>query len=165
MTLEVGGSVETYWKSMAIAVPSNKAHSVLQPIESAHASPSVHSVAAPAGSLHTISSLKDRYVYAVVQVTRDYHPVIFSDWTLPVSEFNLGVADVTLEQFETVAVRSGKDIQNRNKSAEWVNHVGTSMISLARLMTVCLPTPNIQYAYNDPLSCRFSPVISAYVST
>ena len=148
---------------MAIAVPSNRAHSVLRPIESAQASPSIQSTVAPAGSLHTISSLKDRYVYAVVQVTRDYHPVIFSDWTLPVSEFNLGVADVTLEQFETVAVRLGKDIENRNKTGEWINNVGTCMISLARLMTVCPSILKMVWISNKPISCRFSRVISVYV--
>ena len=148
---------------MAIAVPSNRAHSVLRPIESVQASPSIQSAVAPAGSLHTISSLKDRYVYAVVQVTRDHHPVIFSDWTLPVSEFNLGVADVTLEQFETVAVRLGKDIENRNKTGEWINNVGTYMISLARLMTVCPSILKMVWIANKPISCRFSRVISVYV--
>lgn len=153
---------------MAIAVPPHKALSVLQPIrqsssiESAQTSPSVQSAVAPAGSSHTISSLKDRYVYAVVQVTRDYHPVVFSDWTLPVSEFNLGVADVTLKQFEALAVRLGKGIENINKSGDWTNDIGTSMISLARLMTVCLSiSENIHI--DNPLSCRFSPVISVYV--
>lgn len=129
---------------MAVAIPSIVSQPVFRlskssrPTDSTGTSPSIQSVVASAGNSLTISSLKDNYIYAVVQVTRDLHPVIFADWLLPESAFNLGVADVTLCQFESLAVRVQKALDVINDSTDW-RQVSESMISLSRLMTVCLP--------------------------
>jgi CDK inhibitor PHO81 len=97
----------------------------------------MQSVVASAGNALTISSLKDNYIYVVVQVTRDMHPVIFADWLLPESGFDLGVADVTLRQFELLATRLRKDLDVVDDSTDWRRVTAESMVSLSRLMTVC----------------------------
>lgn len=135
--------METYWKSMAVAMPTVPSQSSLRlpkysrSTDSAGTSPSIQSVVASAGSALTISSLKDSYIYVVVQVTRDFHPVVFADWLLPESGFDLGVADVTLCQFESLAVRLGRDLDSADESTDWRRVTAGSMVSLARLMAVC----------------------------
>ncbi|RDB20514.1 Ankyrin repeat protein nuc-2 [Hypsizygus marmoreus] len=141
VTLEVGGDVETYWKSMATPL------SIQQPgmsgwphrsslIGSAQASPSVHSISNDDSKLLTISSLEGTYVCVVVQVTRDFHPVIYPEWLLPDVDFDLGVSDVTLAQFESLAQRLGRDISPTSLPGqnEWPSLLPRSMMSLAQLL-------------------------------
>lgn len=138
VTLEVGGAVETYWKSITFAMPRIQPHLAYRmPIssramDSTHTSPSMQSTVAST----TISSLQDAYIYITVQVTRDLHPVIHSDWLLPESGFDLGVADVTLAQFEALAARLGRNVL-MDGPLDWCHIAAGSMISLAHLMTVC----------------------------
>lgn len=141
VTLEVGGDVETYWKSMAMPISSIPApvwpkHTSYT--GSAQTSPSAHSVASSAGHAFTISSLHGNYVYVVVQVTRDFHPVVYPDWLLPDTGFDLGVADVTLAQFEALAKRFGRSLSMTNASMalDWPALISHSMVSLAQLMKV-----------------------------
>ncbi|KAG5644565.1 hypothetical protein DXG03_008139 [Asterophora parasitica] len=143
VTLEVGGDVETYWKSMAMSPSIPQPTSQKWPhrsslIGSAQASPSVHSItnANEGGQFLTISSLQGNYIYVVVQVTRDLQPVIFSDWLLPGGDFDIGVSDVTLEQFESFATRSGRVVPSVSSSSieEWSSILSRSMISLAQLL-------------------------------
>lgn len=121
VTLEVGGDVETYWKSteiMSIASsmgmgmgPTSGGRSPLRPANqpgSAHTSPGLSTIL-PAGSQAlTQSALHGAYLHVVVQVTRDLHPVVFSEWLVPGSITELGVADVTLAQFDELARASGR---------------------------------------------------------
>jgi CDK inhibitor PHO81 len=88
----------------------------------------------------TISSLKGNYIYVVVQVTRDLHPVVYPDWLLPESAFDLTVADVTLAQFEALAARLGRHLKlpSGSMANDWPVLVARSMVSLAHLMQVCL---------------------------
>jgi CDK inhibitor PHO81 len=92
--------------------------------------------AASVKNSHILSSLKDNYIYVVAQVTRDLHPVAFGDWLLPESGFDIGVADVTLDQFETLAGRLGKNLDTIDNSTDWRHAISGSMISLTRLMKV-----------------------------
>jgi len=48
------------------------------------------------------------------------------------------VADVTLRQFESLAVRLRKDLDTTDDSTRLASSDSESMVSLARLMTVCL---------------------------
>ncbi|KAG5716083.1 Ankyrin repeat protein nuc-2 [Termitomyces sp. T112] len=140
VTLDFGGDVETYWKSMTVPP------SIAQPdrpkwphrsrlIGSAQASPSVHSINNEDGQFLTISSLQGTYIYAVVQVTKDLQPVIFSEWLLPGADFELGVSDVTLAQFESLAHRLGKGGPIGTVSVgECASMLPRSMLSLAQLL-------------------------------
>ena len=87
-----------------------------------------------------ISSLQGNYLYVVIQVTRDFHPVVYFDWLLPGIEFELGVADVTLAQFETLAERLGRnEIVAGNTVGDWARSVSRLMISLEKLLKVNTP--------------------------
>ncbi len=142
VTLEVGGDVETYWKSLAMPLatvahrgPSRWPHrSNLIGASSTHTSPSSHSITSSVGQASTISSLRGSYLYLVVQVTRDLHPVVCADWILPQSTFDLTVSDVTLAQFEALAVSTNRNVNSQTD--DWPRLVSSSMISLAQLLKV-----------------------------
>ena len=140
VTLEVGGDFETYWKSLALppyVVQSSSHRSRL--IGSAQASPSVYSVESSGKQqLLTISSLQGSYVHIVVQVTKDFHPVIYTDWLVPEPNFDLCVSDITLEQFQSLGRRLGRDLPTVSAySIEELSSVlSRSMISLAQLLKV-----------------------------
>ena len=145
MKLEIGGDIETYWKSLAIPVasplqtsfPNLRHRSTL--ISSAHTSPSVHSNygASTSAPALTISSLQGQYVRVTVQVTKDYQPVIFSDWLLPATDFDLCVCDVTLAQFEKLARRLGQGVECLTGVPDtWPALLSRVMISLAQFFTV-----------------------------
>jgi CDK inhibitor PHO81 len=128
VTLEIGGAVETYWKSLA-AVPHHTAPPAPSATTKAVATTPRLSRArqlgsAPLGSPTgspitvtskaqpiTISSITGSYVYITVQVTQDLHPVVFGEWQLPQQDFDLWVADVTLAQFEALARRKGMELR------------------------------------------------------
>lgn len=145
VTLEVGGDVETYWKSMAMPVVSMPQASLSRwshrssLIGSAHTSPSVSSTNNLGGQAAlTVSSLHGCYVFAVVQVTRDFHPVVYSEWLLPGTDYDLGVSDVTLKQFQTLSHRLGRHIHSEDSVGikDWSSSLSRSMISLADLLKV-----------------------------
>ncbi|KAF8211453.1 cyclin-dependent protein kinase inhibitor [Mycena galopus ATCC 62051] len=145
VTLEVGGDVETYWKSLAMPLasvphrgPSRWPHrSNLIGASSAHTSPSSHSITSSVSQASTISSLRGSYLYLIVQVTRDLHPVVCADWVLPHSNFDLNVSDVTLAQFEALALETGRNVTAQTD--DWPKLVSSSMVSLAQLLKI-LPT-------------------------
>ncbi|KAF7353059.1 Ankyrin repeat protein nuc-2 [Mycena venus] len=142
VTLEVGGDVETYWKSLAMPLasvphrgPSRWPHrSNLIGASSTHTSPASPSVTSSVGRASTISSLRGSYLYLVVQVTRDLHPVVCADWTLPQSNFDLHVSDVTLAQFEALAHATSRNVVSQTEG--WPGRVSSSMVSLAQLLKI-----------------------------
>jgi CDK inhibitor PHO81 len=85
----------------------------------------------------TQSSLYGSYLHVVVQVTRDLHPVVYSDWLLPGTVSELGVADVTLEQFEALAHASGgyRDLTPAS-GRDYAQLLSTCMVSLEYLLMV-----------------------------
>lgn len=124
-------------------------------ISSAQASPSVHSIANQDNQYLTISSLQGTYIYAVVQVTKDLQPVIFSEWLLPGVDFELGVSDVTLAQFESLAHRLGRDSPSETLH-EWTS-LPSSMLSLAQFLKVftspCPMTLSQKLSFRSASSC------------
>jgi len=146
VTLEIGGDLETYWKSMAIPIFSSPQTGLLRwshrssLIGSAQNSPSAHSPAHPGSQAALpVSSLHGCYVFAVIQVTRDLHPVVYADWLLPDSDFDLSVSDVTLAQFEALGHRLGRGIDSEcldttKDDKEWSSLLSRSMIPLAQLL-------------------------------
>lgn len=149
VTLEVGGGVETYWKSTASAIPSfspSPAITLAQGIRqtrrlgSTQTSPSAFSIASTTTSTRsqalTITSLRGDYIYVVVQVTKDLHPVAYTDWRLPEPSYDLGVSDITLAQFEALALKCGRALQPGQtlRARDWPKL--NIMVSLAQLMLV-----------------------------
>jgi CDK inhibitor PHO81 len=74
----------------------------------------------------------------VIQVTKDFHPVIYSDWSLPETRFAICVADVTLAQFEALAATQGRRMDSAidMNAPDWHAKASKSMVSLAQLMQV-----------------------------
>ncbi|KAG7097239.1 hypothetical protein E1B28_004610 [Marasmius oreades] len=141
VTLEVGGGVETYWKSTALsAIPQSL---TLWPhrssfITSAQASPSNPSLSTSGGQVSTVSSLRGNFISLVVQVTRDFHPVVYSDWVLPLEPFDIGVCDVTLSQFEVLAQQTGRGVDQSMLPAggDWSSLIAFAMVSLEQLLKI-----------------------------
>ncbi|OBZ76417.1 Ankyrin repeat protein nuc-2 [Grifola frondosa] len=145
--LEIGGSVETYWKSLAMPVPglATKAFAPrsappVRPLGSAQTSPSNPSVAVSSGHSLTHTSVTGSYVYVTVQVTRDLHPVVYTEWKLPDDQYDLGIADITLAQFHALASRLGKgrpSVDNPSISpSNWHKLLSSSMVSLVDLLRI-----------------------------
>ncbi|CDO68721.1 hypothetical protein BN946_scf184652.g48 [Trametes cinnabarina] len=165
--LEIGGAVETYWKSLAMPVPSPSSKILPprptqhgRPLGSAQTSPSNPSLAMVSGHSLTHSSVTGSYIYVTVQVTRDLLPVIFADWKLLDNQYDLGVSDVTLAQFRSLAKRLGRgagvpDAASASPSV-WARWISSSMITLQDLLRQLVPASYgicIEIAY-APLRVR-----------
>lgn len=160
--LEIGGRVETYWKSKVTpsAPTQDHAHQSQphRPLSVATSSPRSlrpPSVApAPASresALVTASSLSGEYIHVVVQVTKDRQPVAYPDWLLPFPGFEVGVSDISLLQFQ--ASGSARDCalspRESSNAKEWQEAISTCMSSLQTVLSL-LPSEvgvNIQLRY------------------
>ncbi|KAJ3990303.1 cyclin-dependent protein kinase inhibitor [Lentinula detonsa] len=159
VTLEVGGDVETYWKSTGMSIIPHSLSPWPQRsylIGSAQTSPSTQSLSTTTSQASTISSLRGKFLTVVIQVTRDLQPVVYTGWLLPDSDFDLSVCDVTLEQFESLAKRSGKNVAESklSPSSNWPALVSEAMISLVQLLkaSVCLEVVYPSRAIREKLS-------------
>lgn len=143
--LEIGGRVETYWKSKV--TPSNPtqdhAHQFQshRPVDVSSMSPAVrpNTISVPSqqeSALLTASSLSGDYIRLDVQVTRDGVPVIYADAALPVPGLDVGVSNVTYAQFQALAKAHGRELgPDRPASpAEWFKLVSRCMTSLESLL-------------------------------
>ncbi|KAF9917759.1 phosphate system positive regulatory protein pho81 [Linnemannia zychae] len=160
--LEVGGRVETYWKSTnsidstisAATTPITGTPSVMPVSTSTSGSALPHStsqsllVGNMIPSFITASSLSGEYIQLSVQLTRDFIPVVFANWHLPVEGFDLAVSDVTFGQFkkfgELIQQRTvGDDLDNTNsrnssswRSGEWRRKVYERWMSLEQVLKI-----------------------------
>ena len=65
--------------------------------------------------------------------------MVYAAWLLPGTAFDLGVADVTLAQFEELAHSLGKDLSNSQGSTpkgDWPQLISQSLLSLEQLLKV-----------------------------
>jgi CDK inhibitor PHO81 len=143
VTLGIGGSVETYWKSMALPVstPASKGSELLPAAATASAatSPSNHSGVSHGGHATTVSSVTGTYLHAVVQITRDGCPVVFAERELPEVDYDLCVPDVTLAQFDALAARRSRRLDAPLSTlASWRTALKRCMVSLQALLQVRL---------------------------
>jgi hypothetical protein len=171
VTLEIGGAVETYWKSLAVphTAPAPVAKTATPRLSRARQLGSAQ-LGSPTGSPITvsskaqpitISSITGSYVYITVQVTQDLQPVVFGEWQLPQQDFDLWVADVTLAQFEALARRKGRELRANSTNSgvtpstpsEWHSLIRRSMVSLENLLKVREPSsisyPMVHWAKTD----------------
>lgn len=98
--LEIGGRIETYWKSTNTVMPSSSS-AALSSSSAAGLTPEPQqsSSAAALPSFITASSLSGDYVRVVVQLTKDLVPVVFAKWLVPFEGLDLAVSDLTFAQF------------------------------------------------------------------
>ena len=145
VTLEIGGSVETYWKSITnpVSGPSLRSptpRTLQSPRGISSPAQNSPSILLPQIGSHSLthSSVSGSYLYITVQVTRDLEPVIFSEWSLPEDGYDLGVADVTLAQFRGLAQRHGRVLPTPGTSPiqEFRAGVAQSMASLREVLQV-----------------------------
>ncbi|KAI9475815.1 MAG: hypothetical protein EXX96DRAFT_574771 [Benjaminiella poitrasii] len=116
--LEIGGRIETYWKSTNTVLPPQQptAESDIQSTASTSAfistpqinlNNSTNSIvngpvannASSISSFITASSLSGDYIRVVVQLTKDFMPVVYANWMVPYQGLDLAVSDLTLQQF------------------------------------------------------------------
>jgi CDK inhibitor PHO81 len=162
--LEIGGRVETYWKSTlptsaaaaaAAAMDSATPSGSRQTPTSLSASTSDAPVAVSAGgaaanalaaeSYVTASSLSGQHLRVAVQVTKDGVAVVYPAFTLPVQELDVYVGSVTGAQFASLAKSTGRALQvppERRDSLslqEWKTALQRSMVTLDELLEVSPP--------------------------
>lgn len=152
--LEIGGRVETYWKATTAAnqagAVQDHAHQFQphRPLSVAATSPSMAS--ANAGSktskapkeagFVTASSLAGDYLHLAVQVTKDYVPVVYSDWSLPYDGLDIGVSDVTLKQFQRLAATKRRTLtdlvggQSHLDASGWHEVLGQALVELSTVL-------------------------------
>lgn len=160
--LEVGGRVETYWKSTnsidstisAATTPLVGTPSVMPVSTSTSGGALPHSVSQSLlvgnmiPSFITASSLSGEYIQLSIQMTRDHVPVVFANWHLPVEGFDLALSDVSFNQFKRFGQlihekTSGDDLEGANtrlanswKSGEWRRKVYERWMSLEQVLKV-----------------------------
>ncbi|KAF9183811.1 phosphate system positive regulatory protein pho81 [Haplosporangium sp. Z 11] len=160
--LEVGGRLETYWKSTnsidstiitattpLVGTPS------LMPVSTStsrgalpHPAPQTTLSGNTIPSYITASSLSGEYIQLSVQMTRDCVPVVFANWRLPVEGFDLALSDVTFSQFKRFGDLLHKDITEEDlehgnsrlssgwKSSEWRRKVYERWMSLEQVLRI-----------------------------
>jgi len=95
------------------------------------------------GGFVTGSSLSGEYVRLVVQVTRDYQPVAYPEWHLPVTGFDVGISEATMDQCLHLAKSLGRELQQRVQdltataaAAEWSAAINSSIASLSEVLKI-----------------------------
>ncbi|WFD31476.1 phosphate system positive regulatory protein pho81 [Malassezia sp. CBS 17886] len=147
--LQIGGRVETYWKS---TLPGSSAggaagsgaggSGMLSPAPL----PALPADAAPPADAAyvTASSLSGTYLRVHVQFTRDLVPVVCAAPTLPLDICEPAVAHVSAAQFHEIARRAGRAWSvsaadaARFSVAQWHDALASSLVSLQTLLE-CVP--------------------------
>ena len=162
--------METYWKSKVIPTsqPQDHAHQhqIHRPLSVSTSSPALRPPPVGSGSqareaaLVTASSLSGDYVHVAVQLTKDLIPVVYPSYTLPVPGLDIGVPDVSLEQFRKLAQSNDRSLKplgaSNGNPSEWHQAIASAMVSLEDLLST-LPAEvgiNLQLLYLRPFRCR-----------
>ncbi|KAG8834570.1 ubiquitin-protein ligase peroxin 12 [Serendipita sp. 399] len=156
-TLQLGGAIETYWKSSG-HVPQKSDHTELltvdhSALDSTHTSPSNRSILMGSSGSMIVSSLSHEFLTVVVQGTRDHVPVVYPEWNLPVDGLNIGVSDVTCTQFTSIASKNRRHLSgppSRTVSVQdWATLLGNAMLTLEGLLAILPPDlgVNLNVAY------------------
>jgi CDK inhibitor PHO81 len=166
--LEIGGKIETYWKSTRpIQTPTIGTPS----LQSSNSSNT-------AQSLVTASSLSGLFARVFVQVTRDLVPVAFPSWRLPIEGLDLGVSEVTYSQFQTITSKvldsasRTSELRSVKNASEAQSLISSCFTSLASLLTALPPSIhlNLQILYpnsseRERLCIDFVPEINDFVDS
>ena len=102
--VQIGGKVETYWKSTAI-IPTSESNSEQRTIQ----------------SFITASSLAEEYLDAIVQITSDGIPVVYPYWYLPFEGFPVYIASITHAQAKALFIKSKGEAYKGNSYLPAVN--------------------------------------------
>ncbi|ORZ04447.1 hypothetical protein BCR41DRAFT_198189 [Lobosporangium transversale] len=172
--LEVGGRLETYWKSTNSidSVVSTAASSALDapsltPLSTStyrgilpHPSQQTSLSGSIVPSYITASSLSGEYIQLSVQMTRDFVPVVFSSWRLPVEVFDVALSDVSFSQLQKFK-ESLKDyndaeemesINSTRKSSQWRRIIYDRWMSLEQALKILPKRIGINLEFKYPTS-------------
>ncbi|KAK5827879.1 hypothetical protein F5H01DRAFT_272383, partial [Linnemannia elongata] len=182
--LEVGGRLETYWKSTnsvdstisATATPLTGTPPSLMPVSTSTfrgtlplPAPQTTLAGNVIPSYITASSLSGEYIQLSIQMTRDCIPVVFGNWQLPVEGFDLALSDVSFAQFKRFGQLihqkgASEDLESANfrlastwKAAEWRRKVYERWMSLEQVLKI-LPKNigvNLELKYPTAAEKRF----------
>jgi CDK inhibitor PHO81 len=166
--LEIGGKVETYWKSTRPLPTSTTGALSEQSFSGGNSSL----------SLVTASSLSGHFARLFVQVTRDLVPVAYPSWRLPVEGLDLGVSEVTYSQFQAIISKTSNTVERTNQlrnvktAQEAQSLISLCFTSLADILAA-LPHStnlNLQILYptgseREHLSIDFVPEINDFIDS
>ena len=129
--LQIGGHVETYWKS---TLPSQNQPLTISPLPH----PNTHDGQDTALYV-TASSLSGDYLHVSVQFTQDLVPVVYALDRLPVDVWAPTVAQVTATEFDHIAQRTGHAWHVSDDDAglampAWSQRLATALVSLETLL-------------------------------
>ncbi|KAI1320269.1 phosphate system positive regulatory protein pho81 [Mortierella claussenii] len=153
--LEVGGRLETYWKSTnsidaiisTSLTPALEAPSLVPLSTSAYrgilphpAQPTTLS-GSMVPSYITASSLSGEYIQLSVQMTRDFVPVVFAHWHLPIEGFDLALSDVSFSQLQGLkdSLRQSAESELPSgslKTSEWRRIIYARWMSLEQALKI-----------------------------
>jgi CDK inhibitor PHO81 len=167
--LEIGGKVETYWKSTRPLQTSITGTPSLQSSNSGNASQ----------ALVTASSLSGQFARVFIQVTRDLVPVAYPSWRLPIEGLNLGVSQVTYSQFQTIISKSPhptvpvSNLSSVRSASEAQSLISSSCFTSLKELLSSLPLSvhlNLQILYatsseRERLCIDFVPEINDFVDS
>ncbi|ORX51055.1 ankyrin [Piromyces finnis] len=98
-SLEIGGKVQTYWKSTATTKLVNKSNQEVSNL-----------------SFITASSLSEEYMLLPIQLTKDGIPVVYSQWNIEYHGMKFNIHDITFEQFKFFGEKITSESSSRDKS-------------------------------------------------
>ncbi|ORX38043.1 hypothetical protein BD324DRAFT_650577 [Kockovaella imperatae] len=159
--LEIGGRVETYWKSKITPSTPSQDHAHLptshRPLSVSTSSPSLAPPVASSSTtkesaLVTASSLSGEYVEVIVQVTEDGVPIAYPHTALPITDIDIAVPEVTFAEFAALASRQGRADPSWNfgNATELHGILSQAMVPLEQVLRHVSPDVglNIQLRYS-----------------
>lgn len=131
--LQIGGRVETYWKS---TLPGHNQPLTISPPSQGTASHDAHDTA----SYVTASSLSGNYLRAQVHFTKDTVPVVCATERLPLDVWAPFVSQVTAAEFADIAARTKHewhvtDADVALSMAEWGAKLRGALVTLETLLS------------------------------
>jgi CDK inhibitor PHO81 len=167
--LEIGGKIETYWKStqpLQTSLPGTA--SSLQILNTSQTNQ----------ALVTASSLQGQFLKVFVQVTRDLVPVVFPYWRLPSEGLDIGVSAVTFNQFQAIISKSfdpssrALRLSSIHDAQEAQNFISELAMSLADLLAAVPPSLHLNlqilyptYAERDHLHIDYVPEVNDFIDS
>ncbi|ORX84117.1 hypothetical protein BCR32DRAFT_230679 [Anaeromyces robustus] len=113
--LEIGGKVQTYWKSTATTKLVNKSNQEIGSL-----------------SFITASSLTDEYILLPIQLTKDGVPVVCNKWYINYHDLKFEIYNITFEQFKFF----GEKIMNESDSKDKSNTFKNSLIKASKYESI-----------------------------
>ena len=138
--LQIGGHVETYWKS---TLPSHNQPLTVSPLPYPNGTHDAQDTALYV----TASSLSGEYLNVNVHFTKDLVPVVCASRRLPVPVWAPFVSQVTATEFADIAEKTGHTWHTNESESlamnEWSAKLSTTLVSLETLLVTLPPSVSV----------------------